>query len=224
MRKVARLTTATGLVLLEPLADRLHLALLAVSASELQASHLEGAQAVAQLYDVDQAVEVVGGEDKAVSLLDSAPSAKHQVSSKAVLQRPCQVFVEDRVEVVIVCTRISNLELAGKSGVAVVRSLRVVVSLPKLDRSNIRADEDGAAEQRVERGGEERGEHSLEEKHGGVGNGKGLCKSMKCGAPVDLMWSDVGDHELALQVQLCKERHMTACQIHVSSIYLSALG
>lgn len=60
--QVAGIATAAAVVVLHVLGDGLHLALLAVGATELEATHLEGAQAVAQFDDVHQTVEIVGGE------------------------------------------------------------------------------------------------------------------------------------------------------------------
>lgn len=70
--------------------------------SELQTPQLEGDQAVANLDDVDQGVEVVRGQDEAVPRGVVAPAAQQQVSTQAVLQRARQVLVEDRVQIVVV--------------------------------------------------------------------------------------------------------------------------
>jgi len=72
--------------------------------SELQPPQLEGDQAVANLHDVHQSVEVVGGEDEAVARGVVAPAAEQQVSTQAVLQRARQVLVEDGVQVVVIGT------------------------------------------------------------------------------------------------------------------------
>lgn len=69
---------------------------------ELQAAQLEGDQAVADLDDVHQRVEVVGGQDEAVARAVVAPAAQQEVPTQAVLQRARQVLVEDGVQVVIV--------------------------------------------------------------------------------------------------------------------------
>lgn len=63
--------------------------------SELQAPELEGDQAVANLNDVHQSVKVVGGEDEAVACVVVSPAPEQQVSTQAVLQRACQVLVEN---------------------------------------------------------------------------------------------------------------------------------
>lgn len=55
--------------------------------SELQTPKLEGDQAVADLDDVHQCVEVVWGKDEAVACGVVAPAAEQQVSTQAVLQR-----------------------------------------------------------------------------------------------------------------------------------------
>lgn len=54
--------TATAFVFLDALGDGLDLALLAVCAAKLEATHLERAKAVAHFDDVHQAVEIVGSE------------------------------------------------------------------------------------------------------------------------------------------------------------------
>lgn len=63
------------------------LCLSSVLTSELQTPKLEGDQAVANLDDVHQCVEVVWGEDEAVACGVVAPAAEQQVSTQAVLQR-----------------------------------------------------------------------------------------------------------------------------------------
>lgn len=55
--------------------------------SELQTPELEGDQAVANLDNVHQCVEVVWGEDEAVACGVVAPAAEEQVPTQAVLQR-----------------------------------------------------------------------------------------------------------------------------------------
>ena len=62
------------------------------------------------------------------------------------------MFVENRIEIVIICSRVADLELAGESGVAVVSPLGVVVPLPELDWTDVGADEDGGAQEGVEGG------------------------------------------------------------------------
>lgn len=69
---------------------------------ELKATQLEGDKAIADLDEVHQGVEVVGGQDEAVARAIVAPAAQHQVPTQRVLQRACQVLVEDGVEVVVV--------------------------------------------------------------------------------------------------------------------------
>ena len=122
---------------------------------------------------MNKTVEVVRGQNKAVSLLHRAPPAQHEVACEAVLERPRQMFVENRIEIVIICSRVADLELAGESGVAVVGPLGVVVPLPELDGTDVGADEDGGAQEGVEGGGEDAGEDGLQEQHGRVGHGEG---------------------------------------------------
>lgn len=70
--------------------------------SELQPSQLKRHQAVADLDEMDESVQVVRGQDEAVSGAEVAPSAQQEVSTQAVLQGAGEVFVEDRVQVVVV--------------------------------------------------------------------------------------------------------------------------
>lgn len=65
----------------------LHLSLLLTS--ELQTPQLEGDQAVADLNNVHQSVEVVRGEDETVTRGVVTPATEQQVSTQAVLQRAC---------------------------------------------------------------------------------------------------------------------------------------
>lgn len=53
---------------------------------ELQPPQLEGDQAVADLDNVHQGVEVVGGQDEAVSCGVVSPAAQQQITTQAVLQ------------------------------------------------------------------------------------------------------------------------------------------
>jgi hypothetical protein len=47
-------------------------------------------------------------------------------------------------------------QVRGQAGVGVIDAFRVVVTLPELDRPHVRGDEDGGAQDRVQRGGEHR--------------------------------------------------------------------
>jgi len=73
-----------------------------VHTSELQAAELEGDQAVSDLDEVHQGVEVVGGQDEAVAGAAVPPAAQQEVPTQRVLQGACQVLVEDGVQVVVV--------------------------------------------------------------------------------------------------------------------------
>lgn len=53
--------------------------------SEFQPPKLEGDQTVAYLYEVHQGVEIVGGQDEAVSCAVVAPPSQKQVSTETVL-------------------------------------------------------------------------------------------------------------------------------------------
>jgi hypothetical protein len=68
-------TTATADIFFNSFRDGLNLTLLTVRASKLEAADLKGNKAVAQLYDVDQAVKVVGGQNEAVALGNDTPTA-----------------------------------------------------------------------------------------------------------------------------------------------------
>lgn len=72
--------------------------------SELQASKLESDEAVADLNDVYESIEVVGGQDEAVSSAVVSPATQQKVPTQRVLQRARQMLVEDRVQVVIIST------------------------------------------------------------------------------------------------------------------------
>lgn len=65
--------------------------------SELQTPELKGDEAVADLNDVHQSVEVVRCQDETVACVVVPPASKQQVSAQAVLQRARQVLVENRV-------------------------------------------------------------------------------------------------------------------------------
>ena len=64
----------------------------------------------------------------------------------------------------------SYLDLTGQPSIAVVGPLGVVIPLPELDWSDVGADEDGGAEEGVERGREEAGDDRLQKEHGRVGD------------------------------------------------------
>lgn len=51
---------------------------------------------------MDEGVQVVGGQDEAVSSAEVAPAAQQEVPTQAVLQGAGEVLVEDRVQVVVV--------------------------------------------------------------------------------------------------------------------------
>jgi len=70
--------------------------------SELQPSELKGDQTVADLDEMHQSVQVVGGQDEAVPRAEVAPSAQQEVSTQAVLQRAGKVLIEDGVQIVII--------------------------------------------------------------------------------------------------------------------------
>lgn len=72
--------------------------------SELQASELEGDQAIANLDEVNKGVEVVRGQDEAVPRAVVPPAAQHQVTTQRVLQRARQILIEDGVQVVVVAS------------------------------------------------------------------------------------------------------------------------
>ena len=63
---------------------------------------MERDEAIAHLHDVDESVEVVGRNDETVALQHAAPAAQQQITTQTVLQRPSQMLVEYRVEVVVI--------------------------------------------------------------------------------------------------------------------------
>lgn len=71
---------------------------------ELQSSELEGDQAVSDLDEVHKGVEVVRGEDEAVAGAVVAPATQHQITAQRVLERTCQILIEDGVQVVVITT------------------------------------------------------------------------------------------------------------------------
>ena len=73
-------------------------------------THLKGTEAVAELDDVDETVEIVRGQDEAVALLDGAPPAQHEVAGQAVLEGASEMLVENGVEIVVVSTKVSHLQ------------------------------------------------------------------------------------------------------------------
>ena len=65
------------------------------------------------------------------------------------------MLVEDRVEIVVVGARVA-VEVSRQSGVGVINAFRVVITLPELDWTDVGGDEDGGAQDGIERGGEDR--------------------------------------------------------------------
>lgn len=63
--------------------------------SELQSPQLKSHQAVADLDEMDESIQVVGGQDEAVSGAKVAPSTQQEVSTQAVLQGTGEVLIED---------------------------------------------------------------------------------------------------------------------------------
>lgn len=75
--------------------------------SEFKPSKLKRDESIAEFDDVDESVKIVGRHDEAVSLEGVTPSTHLQIPTKAALQRSCQMFVEDGIQVVVVSTWIS---------------------------------------------------------------------------------------------------------------------
>lgn len=84
--------------------DGFHFPLLAIGASEFQTTDLEGHKAVADLDDVDEAVQVVTGQDEKVPVRHVTPFAQSDVTTETLLEGMRQVLVEDGVEVIVVIT------------------------------------------------------------------------------------------------------------------------
>lgn len=72
--------------------------------SELQTPELKSDEAVADLDEVNQRVEVVRRQDEAVPGAVVAPPAQHEVSTQRVLQRARQVLVKDGVQVIVIAS------------------------------------------------------------------------------------------------------------------------
>lgn len=70
--------------------------------SELQPPELKGDQAVADLNEMHQRVQVVGGQDEAIPGAEVPPSAQQEVPAQTVLQGAGEVFVKDGVQVVVI--------------------------------------------------------------------------------------------------------------------------
>lgn len=70
--------------------------------SELQPSQLKGDEAVADLYEVHQGVQVVGGQDKTIPSAEVSPASQEEVSTQAVLQGASEVLIEDGVQIVVI--------------------------------------------------------------------------------------------------------------------------
>lgn len=70
--------------------------------SELQASKLKGDEAVANLYKVHQSIQIVWGQNEAVTSAEVSPAAQEEVSTQAVLQGASKVLVEDGVQIVVI--------------------------------------------------------------------------------------------------------------------------
>jgi hypothetical protein len=73
-------TAATSDVLFDSLRNGLNLSLLTIGSTKLQTSNLKGDEAVGQLYDMNEAVEVIGGQDETVALRNDSPSSEKNVS------------------------------------------------------------------------------------------------------------------------------------------------
>ena len=65
------------------------------------------------------------------------------------------MLVEDGVEVVVVGARVA-VEMSRQPGVGVIDAFCVVITFPELDWTDVGGDEDGGAQDGVERGGEDR--------------------------------------------------------------------
>ena len=80
-RQPAQNAAATGTGRVCPvLADRLHLPLMAVGAPEFESAQLESHKSVANLHQLDHAVQVVAGQDETVPRANGAsPTAKEHL-------------------------------------------------------------------------------------------------------------------------------------------------
>lgn len=72
--------------------------------SELQPSQLKGDQAVTNLYQVNQSVQVVGGQNETIPGAEVAPAAQEEVSTQAMLQRASEMLIEDGIQIVVIRT------------------------------------------------------------------------------------------------------------------------
>ena len=108
-----------------------------VRSTEFETAKLERHHSVANLDDVNKAVQVEAGKNKTVASLHAcSPSAHSQVACQTLLQRSSQVLIEDGVQVTVV-DHCSPIELERQTRIGGIGSLRVVVSFPKFHRSHI---------------------------------------------------------------------------------------
>lgn len=70
--------------------------------SEFQSSQLKGDKAIANFNQVNESIEVIWSQNKAIARAVVAPPAKDEVSTEGLLERPCQVLIKDGIEVVAI--------------------------------------------------------------------------------------------------------------------------
>lgn len=70
--------------------------------SEFQSSKLKGDKAIADFNQVNESIEVIRSQNKAIARAVVAPPAEDEVSTERLLERPCQVLIKDGIEVVAI--------------------------------------------------------------------------------------------------------------------------
>jgi len=63
---------------------------------------LKGDKAIADFNQVNESIEVIRSQNKAITRAVVAPPAKDEVSTEGLLERPCQVLIKDGIEVVAI--------------------------------------------------------------------------------------------------------------------------
>lgn len=70
--------------------------------SKLESSKLKGDKAVADLYKVHQGIQIVRGQNEAITSAEVSPAAQEEVSTQAVLQGASKMLVEDGIQIVVI--------------------------------------------------------------------------------------------------------------------------
>ena len=63
---------------------------------------MKGDEAIADFNQVNESIEVIRSQNKAIARAVVAPPAEDEVSTERLLERPCQVLIKDGIEVVAI--------------------------------------------------------------------------------------------------------------------------